>query len=130
MPVDACIGRVNEVGATAINGQRYAYYACTSQRKLTFGARDSTSQIDVKQTLWIEAERARPRWRRRLAMSGDVVPLVALGLPRLALMDGNSGRLGRTNGGRWGEATRSVNPPFASNLRGHFNKQSTPIICV
>jgi hypothetical protein len=28
------------------------------------------------------------------------------GLPRLALMDGNSGRLGRTNGGRWGEATR------------------------
>src|ERR1700722_7308409 len=55
MPVDACIGRVNEVGATAINCQRYAYYACTSQRKLTFGARDSTSQIDVKRTSQIAA---------------------------------------------------------------------------
>ena len=33
---------VNEVGATAINCQRYAYYACASQPKLTFGARDST----------------------------------------------------------------------------------------
>jgi hypothetical protein len=50
MPVDACIGRVKEVGATAINSQRYAYYACASQRKLTFGACDSTSQIDVKRT--------------------------------------------------------------------------------
>jgi hypothetical protein len=40
-------------------------------------------------------------WRRRLAMSGHVAPLVALGLPRLALMDGNGGRLGRTKGGRW-----------------------------
>jgi hypothetical protein len=51
MPVDACIGRVNEVGATAINCQRYAYYACASQRKLMFAARDSTSQIDVKRSL-------------------------------------------------------------------------------
>ena len=31
-------------------------------------------------------------WRRRLAMSGNVAPPQALGLPRLALMDGNSGR--------------------------------------
>jgi hypothetical protein len=30
--------------------------------------------------------------RRRLAMSGGVAPPQALGLPRLALMDGNSGR--------------------------------------
>jgi hypothetical protein len=52
-------------------------------------------------------------------MSGDVAPQELLGLPRLALMDGNSGRLGRTKGGRWGEAARSANPPFASNLEGH-----------
>ena len=39
-------------------------------------------------------------WRRRLAMSGGVAPQELLGLPRLALMDGNSGRLGRTKGGR------------------------------
>ena len=39
-------------------------------------------------------------WRRRLAMSGGVAPHELLGLPRLALMDGNSGRLGRTKGGR------------------------------
>jgi hypothetical protein len=35
-------------------------------------------------------------------------PPQALGLPRLALMDGNIGCLGRTKGGRWREATRSV----------------------
>ena len=58
-------------------------------------------------------------WRRRLAMSGGVAAQELLGLPRLALMDGTSGRLGRTKGGRWGEATRSANPPFASNLKGH-----------
>jgi hypothetical protein len=42
--------RVNGFGATAINGQRYAHYACASQRKPTFGARESTSQIDVERT--------------------------------------------------------------------------------
>jgi hypothetical protein len=55
-------------------------------------------------------------WRRRLAMSGGVAHQELLGSPGLALMDGNSDRPGRANGGRWGEATRSVNPPFASNL--------------
>jgi hypothetical protein len=57
-------------------------------------------------------------WRRRLAMSGGVAPQ-ELGLPRLALMDGNQRPPWEDKRRPLGEATRSANSPFASNLGGH-----------
>jgi hypothetical protein len=80
MPVDACIGRVNEVGATAINCQRYAYYACTSQRKLTF-RRTRFNVADRREADIVDRGRAReaevataglkPRWAPPPLSSGD-----------------------------------------------------------
>jgi hypothetical protein len=58
-------------------------------------------------------------WRRRLAMSGGVAPQELLGLPRLALMDGNQRPPWEDKRRPLGEATRSANSPFASNLGGH-----------
>jgi hypothetical protein len=66
---------------------------------------------------------------RRLAMSGHVAPLVALGLPRLALMDGNSGRLGgqKAVAGVRRHATLTRHSPRTWR---DISRQSTPSTCV
>jgi hypothetical protein len=48
-----------------------------------------------------------------------VAPQELLGLPRLALMDGNQRPPWEDKRRPLGEATRSANSPFASNLGGH-----------